>query len=95
MELARAVGRHSSSVVLLSGGSPASDIERRHSLAAWEPFLVLSAKGHRCTLRTDSAVLSHDGDPLALLDTLMAALRPPEDLRVLPFSGGALGYFAN
>ncbi len=94
MELARQIGRHSSSIVLLSGGSPASDAERRHSLAAWDPFLVLTAKGRLCTLRTDSGVVSHEGDPLALLDMLTAALRPAEDLISPPFSGGALGYLA-
>jgi len=94
MELARKVGLHPSSVVLLSGGFPASEAERRHSLAAWDPFLVFTAKGHRCALHTDSAVVSHEGDPLALLDTLMAALRPAEDFTLPPFSGGALGYLA-
>ncbi len=94
MDLARKVGLHSSSIVLLSGGAPASDAERRHSLAAWDPYLVFTARGRRCTLCTHSAVVSHEGDPLALLDTLMAALRPAEELIVPPFSGGALGYLA-
>jgi len=94
MALARTISAHPFSAILLSGGVPASDAERRHSLAAWDPYIVFSAKQRQCTLHLDSTITSLEEDPLVLLDALMQSMQPAEDLITPPFSGGAVGYLA-
>ncbi|MCU0589268.1 MAG: chorismate-binding protein [Syntrophobacteraceae bacterium] len=94
MERARGIARQSGSAILLSGGLPTSDAERRHSVAAWDPYLIFTAKGSFCSIRKGATVTSFRESPLALLDALTASVRPAEGLAVPPFSGGALGYLA-
>lgn len=94
MDLARRIAPHPFCTILLSGGFPVAERERRYSLAAWDPFLIFTAKGNQCTMRTDSAVRSTEGNPLDVLDEVMQSIRPAADGFVPPFSGGALGYFA-
>ena len=92
--LARTISSRPSSVILLSGGLPATDAERRHSLAAWDPFLVLEAKKNSCRVRRGSTTLNVQEDPLVLLDTIMEETRPSELAEIPPFCGGAVGYLA-
>ncbi len=94
MALARTISSHPSSAILLSGGLPATDAERRHSLAAWDPFLLLEAKDNSCRVRIGSTTLNVQEDPLVLLDTLMEETRPSEAAEIPPFCGGAVGYLA-
>jgi para-aminobenzoate synthetase component 1 len=79
------------SAVLLSGG----DLDcSRHSLAAWDPMLVFSSKGHSIRLQAGHDEWTLDSDPLTCLDAIFEELRPSYPLVVPPFCGGALGYFA-
>ena len=94
MALARTISAHPFSAILLSGGLPASNAERRHSLAAWDPFILLEAKHHQCKVRGNFSTIAIEEDPLALLDALMRCIRPAEEPAVPPFSGGAVGYLA-
>lgn len=94
MALARTISAHPFSAVLLSGGLPASEAERRHSLAVWDPYIVFRARQRECSLLMDSGITSLEEDPLVLLDSLMKSIQPAEDLAIPPFSGGAVGYLA-
>jgi para-aminobenzoate synthetase component 1 len=94
MDLARRIASHPFCTILLSGGSPVTEQHKRYSLAAWDPFLIFSAKGNLCTIRTDRGICRTEENPLDVLDELMRRLGPGEDLLIPPFSGGALGYLA-
>ena len=77
--------------LLLSGGSHEL---AAHSLALWDPFLVLRTRGDRLEWSAGGATMSHRGDPLELLDRALSAMRPDFPRGLLPFAGGAVGYFA-
>lgn len=94
MDLARCIAPHPFCTILLSGGSPVTDQHKRYSLAAWDPFLIFSAKGNLCTMQMEEDVCRTEENPLEVLDELMHRICPGEDLLIPPFSGGALGYFA-
>jgi para-aminobenzoate synthetase component I len=79
------------SAVLLSGGRLDCS---RYSLAAWDPLLIFRSKGHAIQLQTGHGNWEFDGDPLAYLDAVFAALRPSYPFMLPPFCGGAVGYFA-
>jgi para-aminobenzoate synthetase component I len=79
------------SAVLLSGG----DLDcSSHSVAAWDPLLMFSSKGHSIRLQAEQGEWELEGDPLTCLDAVFAALRPSYPLVLPPFCGGAVGYFA-
>jgi para-aminobenzoate synthetase component I len=94
LAIARQVALHPFSTVLLSGGAPSEGTERRYSLAAWDPFLIFTAKGAQCRIRMGASVHCMEEDPLSVLDELMHCIQPDEDWFAPPFAGGALGYFA-
>ncbi len=79
------------------------------SFIGFDPFLVFRATGDEITLRRGEAIETRRGDPLAALRELLqrqgdpeAGHRKAEDRNaerrgttaVLPFSGGAVGYFS-
>jgi para-aminobenzoate synthetase component I len=94
LTIARQVAVHPFCSVLLSGGSPAEEREGRYSLAAWDPFLIFTAKGTRCQIKMGDSIHCMEEDPLSVLDGLMRSLQPVEDWFAPPFAGGAVGYFA-
>jgi para-aminobenzoate synthetase component 1 len=77
--------------VLLSGSGHEC---ARHSFAVSNAFMTLRARGTLSRWRTADGELVMRGDPLGLLDRAVAALRPAFPLGGLPYSGGAVGYFA-
>jgi para-aminobenzoate synthetase component 1 len=89
---ARAVGPFSA--VLLSGGHLGAGTENRHSIAAWDPFLIFESKGHDCTIRASNRSAFLRMDPLQVLDDLFDSYRPTYSPAKFPFNGGAIGYFA-
>jgi len=82
------------SAVLMSGGAVESGLENRYSMAAWDPFVVLSSKRKSCKICDSKGTIKLEGDPLQILDDLCAAFEPDFPLFVPPFSGGVVGYFA-
>ena len=88
---ARAVATRTRSVVLLSGGEHDA---AQHSILAWDPFVVLQAKGRGVRLQVGDVTQGIEGHPLDVMDEVAAHLRPDFDLPVHPFSGGAVGYAA-
>ena len=77
--------------VFLDSGRPAVSAGRYDIMAA-DPFVTLVTRGGVTETRTrDGASLSPD-DPFALLDHHLGATEPP--VAGLPFSGGAMGWFA-
>ena len=88
---ARAIASQSPCAVLLSGGEHDSS---RYSIAAWSPFAVFRSKGSQIEIEVGEDRTVVDGNPLELLDEVIASLRPDFPLVVEPFSGGAIGYVA-
>lgn len=83
--------RTSYGAVLLSG----TDLDcARHSMAFWNPVLMMSSKGQRVTLTTAEGHLIEERHPLEALDRLLDATRPHFPMLVEPFSGGLVGYLA-
>lgn len=93
---ARTCTRQPFSVVLLSGGKARSPGNNRYSIAGWDPLLIFKSKGTHCTLTTAYETSRIQSDPLQVLDRLFPAMPPEESPRapLLPFAGGAMGYFA-
>jgi len=79
------------SALLLSGGDHDS---ARYSLAAWDPFCLISAKGRAVRLQTSLGYENILDDPLAVLDGLFRFFQPDFPLEAPPFMGGAAGYLA-
>jgi anthranilate/para-aminobenzoate synthase component I len=64
----------------------------RYDVIAFDPYLTLTTRGLRTEIRSRDASRFSDEDPLRLLrDTLGPGV---ETSSALPFSGGAIGYFA-
>ncbi len=87
----RGLAEEPCSAVLLSGGQLDCS---RYSLAAWDPLLIFRSKGHAIHLQTGHGNWEFQGDPLAHLDTVFAALQPSYPFTLPPFCGGAMGYFS-
>lgn len=79
--------------LLLSG----TDLDcARYSVIAWDPGLVLSAKGRLVELHTPAGMTWRwqHSNPFVILDDLLAALALPGETLVAPLSAGLLGYLA-
>jgi para-aminobenzoate synthetase component I len=94
LRLMRPHAAHPLSAVLLSGGAPPVEGESRYSIGAWDPLMVFEARGNHCLLQGPGDTMHLEGNSLDILDEVFDSLRPDFPLRVAPFSGGALGYFA-
>ena len=65
----------------------------RHSIIAWDPFLILEARGDQIRLtHADGRVETRTGDPFGTLREQLRLHAAPADPR-LPFTGGAIGWF--
>ncbi|MEE9435302.1 MAG: aminodeoxychorismate synthase component I [Candidatus Adiutricales bacterium] len=90
-DYARSIVSKPNSGLLLSGG----DLDcSRYSIAGWEPFLVVKAKGRTVTIQKNGGKWEREGDPLEILDEVFSRLKPDFPLVIPPFSGGAMGYLA-
>ncbi len=65
----------------------------RWSFAGWDPQLTLVAREGRCEVE-GAAVPLPDGDPLAVLEGLLARFQAPPDPALPPLHSGAIGYLA-
>ncbi len=79
------------SMLLLSGGELDCS---RYSLMAWEPYLVLRAKGRRVWLKGPGEACLYRSEPFAVLGDLLDSLELPGPPPVSPFAGGAVGFLA-
>jgi para-aminobenzoate synthetase component 1 len=77
--------------LLESGGGPPEIA--RYSFLGFRPFLEFSSRGQRYTLRRGEELSCHTGDPLTVLDGLLAQVQIPLTPEMPPFVGGAVGYF--
>jgi len=66
----------------------------RYSFLGAEPFLVFKAKGEQCQIITGDDCEEIQANPFKLLKQLLIKYNMPKDLRLPPFLGGAVGYFA-
>lgn len=88
---AREISQSAYSIVLLSGGSLDCS---RYSIACWNPFCCIKAKGRAITYETSDKVITWQGDPLEALDKILEKFLPDFPLKAAPFSGGLVGYAA-
>ena len=65
-----------------------------HSFIGVDPFLIMSSKGQRITIRQGDKILSFTGSPLQELKRLLISYAMPRDNGLFPFNGGAVGYFS-
>src|SRR3954469_2086811 len=65
--------------------------QSRYDIIAAEPYITLTTRGRLTEIRAQSVELSRQ-DPLTLLRTQLSA--DPALACDLPFTGGAIGYFA-
>ena len=65
-----------------------------HSFVGAEPFLVFKSKGNRITLEQGEKITAAAGRPMEELSNLLARFAMPADSGLLPFNGGAAGYFS-
>jgi para-aminobenzoate synthetase component 1 len=77
--------------VLLSGGDHEC---AGYSVATWDPFLCMTAKGRRVELLTAANGEVLEADPFEVLEELLSGMRAEYPLDALPFRGGAVGYLA-
>ncbi len=78
-------------MLLLSGG----DLDcSRYSLMGWDPFLVLSARGHRVDIKRPGSEVHYQADPFTVLADVLGALELPGEPPLLPLCAGGLGFFA-
>jgi para-aminobenzoate synthetase component 1 len=77
--------------VYLDSGWPGSHYGRYDIFAA-EPFITLSTRGGLTEIRENQSVNVTDGDPFVVLKNVLK--RFDAETTHLPFSGGAIGYFA-
>ncbi len=78
-------------MLLLSGG----DLDcARYSIAGFEPFLVLRAKGRQVLLEEPRGRATCLADPFTVLEDLLGALELSLPAPLEPFSGGGMGFFA-
>lgn len=65
-----------------------------HSFVGADPFLVMSSKGNKITLREGGKVSIYNGSPMDVLKELLSrfAMRPENG--IFPLNGGAVGYFS-
>jgi para-aminobenzoate synthetase component 1 len=75
----------------LDSGRPASALGRYDILSA-DPRVTLVTRGDRTEIRDGEGVCTSLSDPFTLLDAALGPRRPL--IPGLPFSGGAIGYFA-
>jgi anthranilate synthase component 1 len=91
------------SAFLKLGGEPnsyllesveASSTWGRYSIIGLAPDVVVSTRGREATIRRGKSTerLALDGDPLALLERVLAEYRLAHTDGLPPFSGGAVGY---
>ncbi|MBC7247971.1 MAG: aminodeoxychorismate synthase component I [Actinobacteria bacterium] len=73
----------------------------RYSFIGFQPFLVLSTRGNRCTWQCGNGVgWITEGNPFAALRSALSAFRMEKDARgsqakgLPPFTGGGMGYLA-
>lgn len=81
--------------LLDSAGGPAE--LARYSFLGHRPFLVLSARGHRCRIETAGGVTERTADPLVILDELLAehgSASRSGSPGLPPFRSGIVGYFS-
>jgi para-aminobenzoate synthetase component 1 len=67
----------------------------RYSFIGAEPFLVFRSKGDRIELIKDGRVAERmHGNPFDAVKKLLNEYRMPRSRQAIPFTGGAVGYFA-
>ncbi len=66
----------------------------RYSFMGSEPFLVLRSRGRNISLEWPDYNEQIEGNPFDILQGLMRKFRLPRGEHPIPFTGGAVGYFA-
>jgi para-aminobenzoate synthetase component I len=69
-----------------------SDFAGRYDVLACDPYLTVTSAGGVTRVAAGGRAETRPGDPLATLEALLAPRAEPAD--GLPFSGGAIGFFA-
>ncbi len=66
----------------------------RYSFMGSDPFLVLRSRGEKITLIRDGKEETRQGNPFDILGELLEVYSLDAEENVVPFVGGAVGYFS-
>ena len=86
---------HEEWAIFLDSGKPAGEYGRYDIIVA-RPFITITTRNHRAYITQDETTTNFlEHDPFALLKRVMASYKNQCNNELnLPFSGGAVGYFA-